>query len=236
MRLKQYITEKAIPVTMADIRDVIHTLDYARENINKFKDANQFLDFINSMLDEITHGIIQFKYRNDNSSAVTGETNMTKYKIFIEISKDYFDYIEDPKVYRKLVNGVIGTLKHEITHFKQLNKVSDNYWNNKSYPKRVSSNHTDEDLKKYYSHKHEIMAHAQNILIDLINYFGVDTKKILSYIKRYNKSKDIGISHDFDEYMRLFPKNDKVIKLLYRYMYDIIRDEYLPMELRTKEQ
>ncbi len=221
MRYKQYLDEKALISGVKLFNDVLHILDIARENLSKFKNIDQFFEFVNAMIKEDTKKPIKFeKIKNNTSSAISGQIIFPN-EITVFVPDGFFKYFDNDKVWRTFTNGVIGTLKHEITHGKQFLKVKDAYWDNKSNPISVTDFNDKDQMRKYYSHKHEVMAHAQNIIIDIVNRFGTDKKDILQYLKRYKP----GVSDDLDAYFKLFKKNDKTIKLLYRYMYDIVQND-----------
>lgn len=223
MRYIQYLNEKAFTVKTKEIKDIIFILNTYRKRLDKIPDIETFFNLVNKTIKEGTGKNIIFKTKDSDSSEITGNINGDTFGITLYVSNDYFKYFNDDKVWNNFIKEVIGSLKHEITHGLQLLKVSDDYWENNSNPIRTKDKKSIEQRIKNLSHSHEIMAYAQNIVVDLLYYFNMDKKKSIDYLKHYKKN---GISVNLDEYMSLFKKNSKTIKLLYRYITDIIKKEF----------
>jgi len=218
MRLQQFISEKALIVNMSEINDILYVLDTIRELLDQIPSMDVFIKLVNQTIKESTGKGVVFKTKSGNSSEITANINANDFTITIFVAEGYFKLFGDDGVWRSFMDGVIGSLKHEITHGKQLLKVSDDYWDNNSQPFRVKDIGDVEQRKKNISHPHEVMAYAQNIIVELINHFGMSKISIINYLKKYKP----GIVPNLDEYMTLFKKSSKTRKLLYRYMVDIL--------------
>ena len=223
MRLQQYINEKSFVVGIKEINDILFILNEYRKKLHKIKDFKTFFNGVNNTIKKGTGKNVVFKIKNSNSPEITGNIDGETFQITLYVSKSYFDRFGDDSVWNNFIKEVVSSLKHEITHGLQLLKVSDDYWKNNSQPYKTKDKNDVNQRIANLSHSHEIMAYAQNIAVDILVYYSMDINKSINYLKHYTKS---GISVNLDEYMTLFKRNSKTIKLLYRYVIDIINSKF----------
>ena len=176
---------------------------------NNYFDLEDLIYDLNSEFEHFYKNIeFVVNYKSSDKNYIEGMYNFLNKKIYIIVSSNFFNEFKNN--YKNIENLFKKALSHELIHKEQMKKVSFKYFKNKSYP-------IDNELKRNLSHNHEIMAYANSIVICLLNKFSQN--EALTFLKnpKPNYCKEL------DTYIDFFKnENNKVIKLLYKYIYQYI--------------
>lgn len=124
-----------------------------------------------------------------------------------------FIYVGDKILYnflnknKQFINTIRVILSHELIHKEQQEKID---WSN--YYHKISS------IKGNIDNKQEIMAYSNTVVKKLSIKLGGYKLRMLKWLQKPQS----GVILEFDIYLNNFDKNHKVIKRLYKYMYEYI--------------
>jgi len=191
-------------VLIPDLNDLIKTFTN-NHIINMAKKCDDVHEFINILNNIFNRAKISFVYKPIKYRKYNAKILLSNYKIKIYVNDDFlYNYLNH---LNELKNILIPRLSHELVHREQLKKInwSNYYVNDQKY---------NGNIDKHY----EIMAYAKTIVDKLLIIFGGYKNKALWWLQ---KPKN-GTIKQFDMYINTFGKNSKVIKQLYKYMYQYL--------------
>ena len=150
------------------------------------------------------------KFIHSISKITKNQAELIKKTGLINVYVDILFWLQYKKNFKVWVEYFIRIMEHELIHREQFNKV--NFKNYKDV-RRYSEN-----TKNELSNIHEIMAYSKIIVDDIKKYYSHTDASILNFLRNPISN----ISYVFDDYISLFGKNNKIIKRLYKYMYEYI--------------
>ena len=152
---------------------------------------------------------------NDKSGINSMRSGNTTYEIQV-MCDQYFKYnVSVNSTY--LIDTFRDLIKHELTHrgqflLKKVNKLN-----------MEKERRTEESFKSYLSNKQEIMAYA-NQAIEELRFEGFTDNEIIIMLKSYNfgSSGSTAIKHYVTTFKKDNSKDLKILKQLYKYMYEYL--------------
>lgn len=152
---------------------------------------------------------------NDKSGIYEMRSGDTTYEIRVCCDQYFKHNVSINSPY--LIDTFKDLIIHELTHrghslLKKVNKLN-----------ITKENKSEIEFKNYLSQKHEIMAHA-NEAIEELRFEGFTNKDIIIMLKSYNfgRSGSTAIKHYMTTFNKKDPKDIKIIKQLYKYMYEYL--------------
>lgn len=152
---------------------------------------------------------------NRNAKISSGKIDSMTLKITIYLNPDFYLLFESFETFQIFANSLLAVINHELIHREQMLR------RNVGERKKIFTHK--EKNEKYLSDKNEIMAFSQTIVWDFLLH-GIEPNEILDIINHpeYYKDDILIYSSILYSYLDKFEKNSPTIKLLYRYMYEII--------------
>lgn len=184
-----------------DIVDILHN-NYAKFELQKFNKlfAPFKIQFETSLFDPTK--------RRLSNSIKSGSMDVKNYIIYIELFEESLNFIN--RSYGTFMNDFLVVLKHEIIHRLQ-------FLNIKQEKERLKIAHKQSKSDKaYLSSKHEIMAWAWNI-IEILRMLYTN-EEIANQLRSGNIDSVM-----YNDYLTLFDKNSKQIRMLNKYMYKYLQ-------------
>lgn len=213
MKFSVYLTESDFRELMGEAVIYVNVDSYLKilDDIDRdfsisYNTTDESIDILNK---EFKYKKVEFKR---STSSKFGAFTRKDGSIVISVGDNFYhDYKSSPNSFRSWFKTM---LEHELIHGEQAKKISFDFIKNKNFPVKL----TDRDsLEKYLSHRHEIMAYAKTIILELQKKFRFDDK-VLDFLRQ----PKLDVSASLDRYLNLFDSDDKVIKRLYKYMYEYI--------------
>lgn len=219
----KFINEKVITQDVSFVRE---TIEKHKKQLHYAKEA----DFIIILNQAFRNRYIDFKYVNDKSPSgslekdgfiVGGECTIYGYiSVFVDRRISIYFYedgnVNNPnsEIYKRfeaLINKLEETIHHELVHREQFIKVGSKKLEN------MYKDYTSKDTYKYLSNKHEMMAFASSVVMELLNK-GYTTNEILKRLK--NHEENIHRSYNIDKQKAEEEYDSDVLWAFYKNFYE----------------
>lgn len=213
MRFLKFINEATVNVDMTDINTRIKA-------IKKLDIPNlaQGIEALNSLFKDVGINFNLKSGKSLNGTGLAGGMTYNDGNIKVYLYQDFFDVIENNFVSFAMTLSRI--LEHELIHREQDDKINPDKLSNvqsKYYDKHIKP----KDIKSYLSGKDEIMAHA-NSIVRKLQHDGITNEEILELLRHINEYDYQELPMHLQDYTREFKDNPKVLKRLYKYMYQYV--------------
>jgi hypothetical protein len=214
------IYEAVISTEISDDDDMMRILD---DFWDKYHHRLRYPEDIASLLTNELEGYdVTFKpSKNSSYNTILDHLAIAHddygYSFIAYYGEDFHLILSDKEIWKAFKKRFRKLLEHELVHYHQyiLNKNP-----NKNQIQQSPVNVRDDKvLKDYLLHPYEIMAYARSIVRDFADngYSKQDMLDMIKHNKYPKKIEDISIA--LDKYIKLFPKDDPVLKRLYSYLY-----------------
>lgn len=175
------------------------------DNLKSIKDSWQSPDTTEELLDDINYYFnehdITFVIKKSKFLATTNKNG----KITINVNNNFIDIWNNN--FDRFIDNLKIVLNHELIHREQSNRIN---WKN-----FVFKPSKDKTKIEYFGDKHEIMSYAKTITDRLYRKY-YSTKNVLKFLRNPVRN----VNNFYDDYIDMFGKDHKVIKKLYKYMYE----------------
>lgn len=206
-----------INVEMARFSEI---LDGIQNDLMNTKNIDDFINILNTAFEKDK---IKFWFSRDESNVYTktGGFDVKSLYVFVFIFKklERLQRYKSSKDYDIFCEEVLSRLGHELIHRHEALKIEYEELRRKLFKgfKPVTQN----DWRKYFANKHELMSYAWQIVNNYRMHGMTDNviRKILGLTDSNSNTKfELG-GQVFRDYYTVFKINEEPLKLLHKYMY-----------------